>query len=289
MASLWLAACGGTNDSDKNGDGDAGGRAGTAGTSSSTSGSNAGGTSANGAGGSGATDGGFECTTTAEPSELIEIPAGEFAMGCNEEADSACDDDEMPQHMVTRSTFSIERTEVSQAQYTACVLDGACAAPLCDWNCDNGDHPAGCIDSSQAKAYCAWAERRLPTEAEWEKAARGTEALVFPWGDAKPDCALANLSGCGNAAKPVDSLEEGASPYGVLHMAGNMVEMVSDLYDAGYYESSPATDPTGPDTGERYVGRGGGFKSEASWVRASKRDWYDPTDYAASLGFRCAR
>ena len=85
------------------------------------------------------------------------------------------------------------------------------------------------------------------------------------------------------------SLEAGASPFGALDMAGNMVEMVSDWYEETYYATSPAADPTGPSGGNRYGGRGGGYKSAAEWMRASKRDWYDPADEGASLGFRCAR
>ena len=149
--------------------------------------------------------------------------------------------------------------------------------------------PAGCVNFQQAKDYCEFAGRRLPSEAEWEKAARGSEGAVFPWGDDAPDCTLANMAGCSDGLSPAGSLEAGASPYGALDMAGNVVEMVADWYDASYYESSPAMDPPGPSSGEKYVGRGGGYRSEAPWLRASKRDWYDLTDSAASLGFRCAR
>jgi formylglycine-generating enzyme required for sulfatase activity len=269
-SALALVACGSTNDSDKNGNGDS-----NAGTSGST--------------GSGGAEAASQCTTTADPGDLVAVPAGEFAMGCNEAVDSACDDDEKPQHMVTLSAFSIDRTEVTQAAYTACLLDGACSPPSCDWNCDNADYPAGCLVSTQAEAYCAWAGKRLPTEAEWEKAARGDDGFKFPWGNDDPSCSLVNMSGCGGAAKPVGSFPSGASPYGALDMAGNMVEMVADRYDEAYYASSPASDPQGPGSGERYVGRGGGFKSDSKFIRASKRDWYDLTDAGASLGFRCAR
>lgn len=271
-----LGGCGGTNDSDKNGNGDSGASAGT---------------SATGGSGSGGAEGseGFSCTATAEASELVDVPAGDFAMGCNEAVDSACDDDEKPQHTVTLSAFSIDRTEVSQAQYTACVVEDACPAPLCDWDCDKADYPAGCVSLTHALAYCAWVGKSLPTEAQWEKAARGTEGAKFPWGNQDADCALVNKSGCGDATKPVGSLPEGASPYGALHMAGNMVEMVADWYDEAYYAASPASDPPGPESGKRYVGRGGGFKSDSKFVRASKRDWYDVDDKAVSLGFRCAR
>jgi formylglycine-generating enzyme len=278
LGALLLAACGSNNDSDKNGKGDS-----NAGAPSEPKG----GGGSGGSGGSSAS--GFSCTATAEPSALVDVPAGEFAMGCNDATDSACDSDEKPQHTVSMSAFSIERTEVSQAQFTACVLDGACAPPLCDWDCDKEDYPAGCVSSSHALAYCSWAERRLPTEAEWEKAARGAEGAIYPWGDDAPDCSRVNKAGCGDAAKPVGSLAEGASPYGALDMAGNVVEMVADWYDEAYYAASPDSDPPGPDSGTRYVGRGGGYKSDNKYLRTSKRDWYDVTDQAPSLGFRCAR
>jgi formylglycine-generating enzyme required for sulfatase activity len=262
---------------------------GTAGSSSQGASSSQGGSG----GSTGATAGSagtesFDCTETADLSELVDIPAGEFVMGCNEDVDTACDDDEKPMHTVMLSGFQLERTEVTQGQYTTCVLEGACTPPSCAWVCEEPNLPSGCLTWQQAQDYCAWAGRRLPTEAEWEKAARGTEGATFPWGNDAPQCSLANLADCADGPTPAGSLEAGASPFGVLDMAGNMVEMVADWYDASYYESSPSTDPTGPSSGTRYVGRGGGFRSEASWLRASKRDWYDETDQARSLGFRCA-
>ncbi|HEX7670591.1 MAG TPA: SUMF1/EgtB/PvdO family nonheme iron enzyme, partial [Polyangiaceae bacterium] len=111
----------------------------------------------------------------------------------------------------------------------------------------------------------------------------------YPWGNQEPDCTLVNMAGCGDAAETVGSHEAGASPYGALDMAGNVVELVADFYDETYYQSSPTNDPTGPATGTRYVGRGGGYKSVAEWQRASSRDWYDTTDASKSMGFRCAR
>jgi formylglycine-generating enzyme required for sulfatase activity len=219
---------------------------------------------------------------------MVSVSAGDFIMGCNAAVDNECLDDEKPMHTVTLSAFQIDRTEVTQEQYAACVTAGSCAAPNCSWDCSKTNYPAACLDLADAQAYCTWAQARLPTEAEWEKAARGTSGNKFPWGNTAADCTLTNMAGCGDTAQPVGSLAAGASPYGALDMAGNVVEMVSDRYDATYYTSSPSSDPQGPASGDTHVGRGGGFKSEATWQRASKRDWYDVTDAAASLGFRCA-
>jgi formylglycine-generating enzyme required for sulfatase activity len=253
-----------------------------------------GGSSATSAGGSATTagtgaTGGFNCTETADPGDTVDVPAGDFDMGCNDAVDKNCSDDEKPLHTVSLSQFAIDRTEVTQAQFTACIIEGACTVPTCDWNCDNTTFPAGCVTWAQASAYCSWAGRRLPTEAEWEKAARGEEGGKYPWGNTEPDCNVTNMAGCGDAAVAVGSFPAGASPYGALDMAGNMVELVADRYGEDYYAASPATDPQGPGSGSRYSGRGGGFKSEPQFLRASKRDWYDPTDAGLSLGFRCAR
>jgi formylglycine-generating enzyme required for sulfatase activity len=241
--------------------------------------------------GSGGSSGGemLSCTSDAAPGDMVSVKAGDFAMGCNEAIDDQCDDDETPQHTVTLAAFEIDVTEVTQEQYSACVAAGACPEPACAWDCSVANLPATCVDWTAASSYCAWANKRLPTEAEWEKAARGSDGQKYPWGNADPDCSLTNMLDCAGGPMPVGSLEDGASPYGALDMAGNVVELVADFYDANYYADSPAENPTGPAQGSRYGGRGGGFKSEAVWQRASKRDWYDGVDEGPSLGFRCAR
>jgi formylglycine-generating enzyme required for sulfatase activity len=232
---------------------------------------------------------GFSCGSSGTHNTLIAIPAGSFFMGCNTKVDTDCRADEKPGHSVTLAAFAIDKTEVTQDEYAACINAGACGAPACQWDCARRDFPASCVTWAQAKEYCAWVGLRLPTEAEWEKAARGTDGRKYPWGNQEPDCTLANMAGCGDQPQPVGSYPTGASPYGLLDMAGNMVEMVADWYDANYYPTAPATDPTGPDAGTRYTGRGGGFRSEPLWQRASSRDWYDTFDTGLPLGFRCAR
>ena len=230
----------------------------------------------------------FSCTGS-DPGEMVDIPAGPFMMGCNDAVDKECDPDEVPGHTVTLSAFAIDKTEVTQEAYASCVSAGQCTVPSCDWNCATPGMPAGCLMRDQAVAYCRFIGARLPTEAEWEKAARGTDGRKFPWGNQAPTCALANMEGCGGVAQTVGSHPEGASAFGLLDMSGNMVEIIADWYDETYYATAPATDPKGPASGARFVGRGGGWKSTAVWQRTSDRDWYDMPDAGKSFGFRCAR
>jgi len=258
---------------------------------------------ATGAGGSGADNlpggnraniapsdaGPFSCPASATAGSMASVPQSTFSMGCNATVDNECRADEKPAHNVTLDAFQIDNTEVTQEEYAACVEAKACNPPSCAWDCSTPGLPAGCIDFVQAKAYCVWAGKRLPTEAEWELAARGTDGRKFPWGNDAADCDRVNMAGCGDGADPVGSHPSGASPFGALDMAGNMVEMVSDWYDATYYARSPANNPAGPTTGNRFGGRGGGYKSQEVWQRTSARDWYDLSDQGKSLGFRCAR
>jgi formylglycine-generating enzyme required for sulfatase activity len=241
--------------------------------------------------------------------EMVYVPAGEFLMGSTE-ADSDAYGDEKPQHTVNLDAFWIDRTEVTNAQFRRCVEAGACRAPTaCDWgeptynDAGKADHPVVCVDWEQANAYCRWAGARLPTEAEWEKAARGTGGRVYPWGN-DFDCRKGNFDdeqeldddvvpggpNCDGYLRtaPVGSYPAGASPYGALDMAGNVWEWAADWYDAGYYANSPAANPKGPDSGESRVLRGGSWGTNWSYVRAAYRNDYDPTNRAANLGLRCA-
>jgi len=234
-------------------------------------------------------DGGFTCTGDPVESATLPVAGGAFTMGCNAAVDQNCKADENPMRSVTLAAFEIDRTEVTQGRYAACMAEQKCGAPSCAWNCDESSSPAVCVTWDQAKAYCAWAGGRLPTEAEWELAARGMDGRKYPWGNGEPSCGLDNMAGCGGKVDAVGQHPDGASPYGAVDMSGNVVEMVADWYDMAYYQTAPNIDPKGPASGTRYGGRGGGYKSEALWQRTSSRDWYDIGDAGASLGFRCAR
>ena len=134
------------------------------------------------------------CTGDAVESATLPVPGGAFTMGCNAAVDQNCEGDENPMRSVTLTAFEIDQTEVTQGRYAACVAAGKCAPPSCAWNCDESASPAVCVTWDQAKAYCAWAGRRLPTEAEWELAARGTDGRKYPWGNDEPDCGRANMA-----------------------------------------------------------------------------------------------
>ena len=233
--------------------------------------------------------------TDADPAKMavgatVAVPAGTFTMGCNASVDNECKADESPAHPVSLDAFAIQTTEVTQAQYLACVKDGKCTFPKCPWDpCTAPDLPIACVKHAQAAGYCAWAAMRLPTEAEWERAARGDDGRKYPWGNDPLDCDRANFVGCGATVAVVGRAPQGASPFGALDMAGNVVEWVSDYYDPGYYGVSPPSAPKGPDNGDSFSGRGGGFLSDETWERASARDLYDPGYTRVSMGFRCAK
>lgn len=239
---------------------------------------------------------GSACVDPVEGS--VAVPGGPFMMGCNADADPACGDDEYPYHEVTLSSFSIDQTEVTVGAWQTCVDAGACA-PLpatdgagnpCDYSAD--DHPAFCLDWFQASDFCTWRGGLLPTEAQWEKAARGADGRVYPWGDASPTCTLAHYSACDEFTRtlPVGSKPAGASPYGALDMTGNVSEWVADWYSASYYLMSPSENPPGPDSGTRKLARSSGPNYEAA--RCSSRgfdfDVAAPDDFHVNVGFRCA-
>ncbi len=235
----------------------------------------------------------------AAPVGMVLVPAGSFWMGCAPSY-SLCEAGEKPRHSVYLNAFYIDKTEVTVSAYKACVSAGSCTAPdpydassNCNWRWSGRDsHPINCVDFSQAKAYCSNASKRLPTEAEWEKAARGTDGRIYPWGNQAPSCALtiwgdgSNTDGCGlDSTWPVGSKPAGASFYGALDLAGNVWEWTSDWYDAGYYSKSPSRNPSGPAGGSGRVIRGGSWASgDASDLRASSRDGGRPPALSGLAG-----
>jgi formylglycine-generating enzyme required for sulfatase activity/tRNA A-37 threonylcarbamoyl transferase component Bud32 len=220
------------------------------------------------------------------PSGMVHVPAGEFTMGSDEG-----ESDEQPIHTVYLDDFYIDETEVTNAQYRACVEAGACSVPLDTTYYDKADyaqHPVIYVSWNDADAYCRWAGRRLPTEAEWEKAARGTDGRTYPWGEGI-DCDHVQYGECGGRTVPVGSKPQGVSPYGALDMAGNVWEWVADWYDSGYYSQSPGRNPPGPDSGEYRVLRGGAWPNSQWNARCAVRDKDLPELRDSDVGFRCAR
>jgi formylglycine-generating enzyme required for sulfatase activity len=248
---------------------------------------------------------------------LVCVPAGKFQMGAAE-VDPLARDDEKPQHQVYLDAYWIDQTEVSNAAFARCLEAGVCKPEVYETTAqtftpyavhpDYQNYPAFLYEAEAAAAYCNWVERRLPTEAEWEKAARGTDERRFPWGN-ELDCAHATYFECLTAAAeatasptgprcgyssfcrtvPVEAHPAGASPYGALNLAGNVWEWVADWYASDYYATAPITNPIGPAAGEYRVRRGGGARSLSADLRVTARAGSSVSHFFDSqIGFRCA-
>ncbi len=200
------------------------------------------------------------------------------------------------QHQVTVGDFWIYSTEVTNQMYAWCVSLGKCTPPSAEANAGYGDprflnYPVAGVNWQQASDYCGFAHGRLPTEAEWEKAASWDASLkqkrLYPWGDKKPSCALLNYKNCLFKSAPVTNYGQGRSSYGVLNMEGNVFEWVSDWYSATYYSTSPAQDPQGPESGGMRVIRSSAFGSDGYMVDPARRSFAKPWAQRADLGFRC--
>lgn len=226
--------------------------------------------------------------------EIVLIPSGEFLMGSDKANDPYFWGAEAPEHTVTLDSYWIYRTEVTQSMYKECDEANACPAPVMikdpvaqqygDSRFD--DYPVVMITWQSALAYCQWAGGRLPTEAEWEKAARGSDGRLFPWGNDSSVVGLANFSSSGPV--PVAQYPAGSSPYSVYDMAGNVLEWVNDFFEPLYYEYSPLENPLGPLSGSRKVIRGGAFNHPTvDGLRTVARASLKPNETKISVGFRC--
>ncbi len=258
---------------------------------------------------------------------MVYVPEGEFIMGrdtyeslqiCDKFYWDVCDRDlfinEEPSHTVYLDGYWIDQTEVTNAMFAQFLnkegnlleagytwLDAGSEFVVIHrsgttWNADSGysDHPVVQVTWYGAQAYCIWAGARLPTEAEWEKAARGTESRTFPWGEGDPLCSLANFRNIegqcfDGTTSSVGSFPAGASPYGVVDLAGNVWEWVADWYDEDYYASSPDRNPTGPSSGGDRVLRGGSWGNSRYELRSTMRHKYEPTFSSSFFGFRCVQ
>lgn len=227
---------------------------------------------------------------------MVLVPAGEFMMGSRQD-DKMANKDERPAHPVYLDAFYIDQYEVTTARYVKFFQETKRPAPKY-WSeqvlKQHGRKPVAGADWNEAAAYCFWVGKRLPTEAEWEKAARGTDQRLYPWGNVEPSQQRVNFDHCCNfneygVLTDVGSFEGGQSPYGAYDMAGNVWEWVADWYDGGYYGKSPERNPAGPSNGEKRVLRGGAWDSAPDYVRSEDRLRLSPTFRLDNIGFRCAQ
>jgi formylglycine-generating enzyme required for sulfatase activity len=226
------------------------------------------------------------------PDDMVLVPGGEFTMGS-----PAGDADEQPAHRVLVDSFFMDKYEVTVRQYGVFLQEAGGDRPS-EWKTmnktANQNRPVMGVDWADAVRYCKWAGKRLPTEAEWEKAARGTDGRLYPWGNDPPTSLHANFGKTGSndhgSLAPVGTLEHGKSPYGIYDMAGNVWEWVSDWYDDAYYKNSPPQNPVGPSMGGFKVIRGGSWASGPRNLRSADRYW-DPPSFRSLYfpGFRCAK
>lgn len=215
----------------------------------------------------------------ADRGAMVTIEATRFERGCKPARDPSCGPDEQPAHVVSVARFRIDRTEVTREAFAACARAGGCTQPSRALDPrESPRRPVTEITWAQARDYCRWAGKRLPTEAEWELAARGTDGRIYPWGDVPPTCDRAWTHACGAEPADVGGRPLGASPFGLLDMAGNVDEWVDDLY-APY-------DRARPNDARQRVARGGAY--DAWHSRSTARNALDPSYRDASLGFRCA-
>src|SRR5438132_9669266 len=241
--------------------------------------------------------------------EMVQVPAGSFLMGSNRQVDRNAYPQELPQRTVDLDAYEIDKYEVTAVQYLRYVLANN-LPPLVDWKWGGAfqevmaSHPVMHVSWFEADAYCKWAGKRLPTSSEWEKAARGTDGRLYPWGNQPAGLSRANFGRTGLSGPvrdghrrllryppiiSVDKYENAVSPYGVFQMAGNVAEWTADWYDPNYYKTASDRNPKGPEQGTQKAFRGGGWIDSTPSVRPAQRNGTNPNTKMNWLGFRCAR
>jgi formylglycine-generating enzyme required for sulfatase activity len=221
---------------------------------------------------------------------MVLVPAGEFTMGSEQG-----DDDEQPIHRVVLDSFYLDTFEVTNGRFAKFVAAIQSEPP---WGFADqetpvvqADRPVRWVNWLEATGYCLWAGKRLPTEAEWEKAARGTDGRTYPWGNDPPTAAHAvfGLTEGAETVSPIGHRDPGQSPYGIHDLAGNLYEWVTDWYDEEFYTLPPTRNPRGPGEGTTKVQRGGSYINQPYRLRAAFRTKGDPTEHDPHVGFRCAQ
>ncbi|MCE7977197.1 MAG: formylglycine-generating enzyme family protein [Nitrospira sp. NTP1] len=225
--------------------------------------------------------------------EMVRIPAGEFLMGSDRKVDKNSYLAEFPQRKVHLDAYDIDKYEVTTVQFLKYVLAHD-LGPLIDWQYDGGNfqetmvsHPVMHVSWFDAEAYCKWAGKRLPTEAEWERAARGEDGRIYPWGNQMAGLSRANFGRTGLSG-PVRDRPERLLLYPPI-ISVDKYEWVNDWYDPKYYVSAPDKNPKGPETGSQRSFRGGGWIDSTPSVRVAQRNGTDPNTKMNWMGFRCAR
>jgi len=221
---------------------------------------------------------------------MVLIPAGEFTMGSDKG-----DDDEEPIHRLFLDSFYMDKFEVTNGRFAKFVEAIQSEPPwgFADQETPvvHADQPVRWVNWMDAWGYCLWAGKRLPTEAEWEKAARGTDGRIYPWGNEPPTPlhAVFGLKEGAETVSPIGNRTQGRSPYGAHDLAGNLYEWVADWYDDAFYTTNPTVNPRGPLQGTTKVQRGGSYINTPYRLRSSFRTKADPTEHEPNVGFRCAQ
>jgi formylglycine-generating enzyme required for sulfatase activity len=234
----------------------------------------------------------------AAAAQTIEIPAGSYLRGRTHKLE---DDglkwvptvmkDDRPAKRIHVDAFSIDAHEVTVAEYAGFVKATGHRAPY-NWPksgapADRGSYPVTGVSWDDAAAYAKWAGKRLPTEAEWERACRGgVEEKIYPWGDEKPSKERVRFDGV-EGPGPVCALPK--TGFGLCDIAGNVWEWTADWYERTYYERAPDANPPGPESGQYRVLRGGSWADEAKYLTCAYRSWARPAERSPNIGFRCAK